>query len=463
VRNNVTDSTPTAPPPPAPAGYPSLHPECPDVARLGPNPVEGTLRAAAARVEAERAERAEAWSGGFTRRRFLQGVGMAGVASLGTQLVTTRASYGQSPNDAVLVVVFLRGGMDGLSVLVPADDQHLMAARPDIGIPGNQLLPLERGFGLNPALAAIHPLWGQGKLTAIPAVSTPDISRSHFQAQDCLERGGSATGAVEGWLDRTLAQMGPGTTFRAVSQGATLARSLAGMQPTLSLSSIEQFQLQGWEGVHDKTLAALATLYTGFEHPLNSAVATTFTALDTSGQLATTGYTPAAEYPDGGFAEGLKELARIIKAGVGLRVACIDIGGWDMHTGQGTIEGGDMQRMLTEFGAAMAAFATDLGPQLDNVTVVAMTEFGRRLEQNASWGTDHGHGAAVFVMGGGINGGRIHGNWPGLAPDALDQGDVAGANDYRNVLGELVERRLGVTDIGAIFPGHQYQRIGFLT
>jgi uncharacterized protein (DUF1501 family) len=462
MRSSDVPSTPADPgvtPLPVAA---SLHPECPDLDRLGPNRTEAALRATAARVTAERDAYREFWGpGGTSRRRFLAG-SAATVAGLGTGLVTTRASFGAAPGDGTLVVVFLRGGLDGLSALVPADDPHLRAARPDIGVPGNALLPLDRGFGLHPKLAPLHTLWKQGKFTAIPAVSTPEISRSHFQAQDCLERGGSATGAIEGWLDRALTKMGPGTTFRSVCQGSTLSRSMAGAQPTLTVSKVDAFDLAGWEGVRDKTKAAIAALYTSFDHPLAGAVSTTFTALDTATTLNGANYQPGAAYPDKPFPVGLRELAHLIKADVGLRVATIDFGGWDHHVNMGKVDNGQTQDMLGQLAEGLGAFATDLGPKLDSTTVVVMTEFGRRVEQNASWGTDHGHGATVMVMGGGVKGGTIHGNWPGIAPEALDQGDVAGANDYRNVLGELVMSRLGVTDLSTVFPGHQVQRIGFM-
>ena len=159
---------------------------------------------------------------GFTRRQVLAGAGKVAVAALGAQLVTARAGFAQGTGTGTLVVLFLRGGVDGLSVVVPADDPHLAAARPRIGVPSSVLLPLDRGFGLHPALAPLHELWKRGELTAVPAVSTPDVSRSHFQAQDCLERGGSSAGAVEGWLDRVLDALGPGTGFRAVGMGSTL-------------------------------------------------------------------------------------------------------------------------------------------------------------------------------------------------------------------------------------------------
>jgi uncharacterized protein (DUF1501 family) len=439
----------------------SLHPECPDLARLGPNLAEATLRAEAARVDAERAAYRDYWGpAGMSRRAFLGG-GAAAVAGVGTGLVTARASFGAGPGGA-LVVVFLRGGLDGLSAIVPADDPALLAARPDIGVRGGSLLPLDRGFGMHPRMTGLHDLWKLGVLTAIPAVSTPEISRSHFQAQDCLERGGSATGAIEGWLDRVLNKMGPGTTFRSVCQGSTLARSMAGSSPTLTVSKVDAFKLGGWEGVHERTRNALTALYTGFDHPLAGAVSTTFNALDTATALNAAGYRPAAEYPEGPFPEGLREIAHLIKGDVGLRVATIDFGGWDHHVHMGKVDDGQTQDMLGKLSAGLAAFATDLGPRLQDTTVVVMTEFGRRVEQNASWGTDHGHGATVLAFGGGVKGGTIHGNWPGLAPEALDQGDVAGANDYRNVLGELVIARLGVSDLGDVFPNHQVQRIGFM-
>jgi uncharacterized protein (DUF1501 family) len=441
----------------------SLHPECPDLARLGPNPAEALLRARAARVEADRGERDEQWRRGFTRRRFLAGAGAVGVAALGTQLATARASFGVQGASGTLVVVFLRGGMDGLSALVPAADPHLATARPGIAVPAGALLPLDRGFGLHPALASLHDLWGRGLFTAVPAVSTSDISRSHFQAQDCLERGGSSAGAAEGWLDRTLDLMGPGTTFRAVTIGTTVARSLAGDQSPMSLLGIDAFKLAGEGELLERTRQALAALYTGLDHPLAADTAATLDGLGAAALMSATG-NEAAAYPDGEFGQRMAEIARLIKADVGLRVACVDVGGWDMHTGQGTVDGGPMRTSLTSLGDTLGAFTTDIGDRIDQVNVVVMTEFGRRVEQNANAGTDHGHGAAVFLIGGGLAGGTVHGTWNGLAPDGLDQGDVPGWNDYRDVLADVVTARLGIGagDLPAVFPGHRHQPVGVM-
>jgi uncharacterized protein (DUF1501 family) len=455
-----------------------LHPECPDseIHRLGPNRAEAILRARAARVAADRQERTDLWSKGFTRRRLLAGAGMAGVATLGSQLVTTRVSVAApaaaseaaaaaaASATGTLVVVFLRGGMDGLSVLVPVDDPHLRDERPDIALAGSSLLPLERGFGLHPALQPLHEFWGRGQFTAIPAVSTPDISRSHFQAQDSLERGGSASGTVEGWLDRVLDKLGPGTTFRAVGQGANLPRSLAGDQSALSITNLDRYELAGWDEVHVKTMEAISALYTGFDHPLTGEVAAAVGAMEVAERLLATEYQPAAEYPDNDFAKGLLELARLIKGDAGVRVATIDVGGWDMHTNIGDLENGDMQRQLTDLGAGLAAFATDLGDKLDDTTIVTMTEFGRRIEQNASRGLDHGHGSVVMALGGGLAGRTIPGKWDGLAPEVRDQGDVPGSNDFRDVLGDIVGGRLGLSaaDLGAVFPDHRVAPLGIM-
>jgi uncharacterized protein (DUF1501 family) len=401
---------------------------------------------------------------GFTRRAFLAGAGKVAVAALGTQLVTARAGFAQSGGPGTLVVMFLRGGMDGLSVVVPADDSHLAEARPRLAVPSSALLPLDRGFGLHPALAPLHPLWQRGQFTAVPAVSTPDVSRSHFQAQDCLERGGSSAGAVEGWLDRVLDALGPGTGFRAVGMGSTLPRSLAGDQAPMTLKSVDDFSLHVGDDVLPRTTAALAALYAGIDHPMAVDTSTTLSALDTVRGLAATGYTPGATYPAGDAGAALLELARLIKSDLGLRVACVDIGGWDTHTNMGTIDTGEMKNQLTPLGEMLGAFATDLGDRLDDVTVVAMTEFGRRVAQNANGGTDHGHGSVVLLLGGGLAGGTIHGNWPGLAAEVLDHGDVAGANDYRDVLGEVVSSRLGIGlgAMGSIFPDHQVTPLGVM-
>jgi uncharacterized protein (DUF1501 family) len=441
-----------------PERQPRTHAE---LLRHGPGAAEAAIRLHADEVAGALAAQRDKWRKGFTRRRVIAGAGAVGVAALGTQLVTTRVAFGDPATTRhTLVVVFLRGGMDGLSVVVPASDANYYKARPTIGVPAAALLPAGRGFGLHPAMAPLQPYWAAGQMAAVHAAASPDASRSHFQAQDCLERGAASLAVHSGWLDRVLEALGPGTTFRAISESSSLPRSLVGTQNKVVLDGIENFRLEVSDGARDRTIEALRGLYTGLNHPVAQQAEVTLQSLASARKVATTPAAAGVNYPGGGFADGLRDIARLIKSTVGLRVAALDLGGWDMHTNLGRVDGGEMRNNLTDLCNALAAFAADLGPALDNVTVITMSEFGRRVEENGNAGTDHGHGGVMLLLGGGLNGSRVHGNWPGLAPGALDQGDVAGANDYRDVLAEALVGRMGLADVGPIFPDHAYKKLG---
>ena len=436
-----------------------------ELRRHGPNLPEAALRVAADQVTTHLASEKARWDKGFTRRRVIAGAGAVGVAALGTQIVTTRYSFADpATNTRTLVVVFLRGGMDGLSVVVPTADANLLKARPSIGIQAAALLPGDSRFGLHPQLAPLLPFWQAGSMAAVHAISSPDVSRSHFQAQECFERGTATVATRTGWLDRALTALGPGSTFRAIAEGESTPRSMVGIEQKLVLDGIEAFDLRstGSTSNRDKTIAALQALYTGFDHPAAAFASTTLAALNSAHKIATTPYKPVGPYPGGGFANRLRDVARLVKSKVGLRVATIDLGGWDMHTNLGNVNGGDMRNNLDGFAKALAAFATDLGPSLSDVTLVTMTEFGRRVQENGNAGLDHGRGGLMMLLGGGLVGGQVHGKWPGLAPGALDNGDLAGPNDYRDVLGEVLQRGFGVGDLSKIFPDHPYTRIGVL-
>jgi uncharacterized protein (DUF1501 family) len=407
-----------------------------------------------------------AWRHGFTRRRVLAGAGKVGVAALGSQLVTTRYAFAAAPKSAVpkavtlntLVVVFLRGGMDGLSALVPAFEPDLYTARPHTAVPASLLLPADRGFGLHPALAPLLPHWRSGRMAAVHAVGSPDLSRSHFQAQECIERGG--TGMVSGWLDRLLGALGPGTTFRGVAAGAGLPASLYGTADALAMTGLDGFLLNEAARTRERAMTALRCLYTGVDHPRAGAALRTLDALGAAGRLGAAAPKSTVSYPAGEFGRSMKDVARLIRANAGLRVATVDVGGWDMHTSLGKADSGQMATHLADLAGTLSAFCTDLGPALDGVTLVAMTEFGRRVAENGNGGADHGHGGVMFLLGGGLAGGRVHGRWPGLAPADLDHGDVAGVNDYRDVLAELIRVRLGVGDTSAVFPGYPPRVLG---
>ncbi|MBA2554698.1 MAG: DUF1501 domain-containing protein [Geodermatophilaceae bacterium] len=417
--------------------------------------------AAAEKLAADRRDQRELWSRGFTRRRFLAGAGMAAAAALGSQLVTTRYAYAVpgTTDGRVLVVVFLRGGFDGLAAVVPAGDPDYAAARPAIGVPDSVLLPLDRGFGLHPALAPLHPFWTSRQLAFVHAVGGPNISRSHFQAQDQVERGVDAAEARTGWLERALEQSGPGTTFRATTEGVRTPMSLAGASGVVSLRGVDSVALYRKS---ERVVTALRELYTGLDLLSAEQVPVALQLLEEATALQDTPYKPAATYPEGGFGAALSDVARLVKSGTGLRVATVDVGGWDLHTAAGSAEGGNMTDQLTDLGASLAAFAQDLGKVLGQVTVLTMSEFGRRVAENGSGGTDHGHGNAMMLLGGSVAGGAVYGAWPGLGSGALVDGDLAGVNDYRDVLFEVANAQLGLGSVDAVFPQHQYAPLGLV-
>lgn len=446
----------------------TLHPDCPDWERLGPTRRDAAVRAAAVAQQIAAEERESSWAGGFNRRAFLKGGLGVGVAALGAQLVTSRVSYAAAgePASGTLVVIFLRGGMDGLSMLVPADDPMLLAARPNIAVRAGSLIEFDtaRGFGLHPALAPLAPLIKAGKVAAVPAVSTPDLSRSHFQAQDCLERGSSSS-LTSGWLDRVLVASGPGTTFRSVAVGGNLPRALSGQSGSMAMYDLDSIKLDVDDSDVAATTNALEALYTGVDHPIAQQTKLAISALGTVASIRDAQpETPAVDYPDGNFADALQSLAMLIKANAGVRVACVDVGGWDTHSGMGTVDDGDMMRHLGDLAEALAAFTADIGSTaLDDTTIVTMSEFGRRIEENASGGTDHGHGGAVLVIGGGVTPG-VHGTWNGLESQLTVEGDVPGWNDYRDVLTEVVSKRITLTNgsMNDVFPGWRATPVGLM-
>jgi len=420
---------------------------------------EALLVAQADRVRDELCAQQAAWGDkGWTRRSFLAGSGMVGVAALGSQLVTTRAAYAApaTSNGNTLICVFMRGAADGLRILVPASSalgvDYLRSVRANLVPVDAKLTALNGGWALNSALNPLIPFWTSGELAFVPAVSTSGSTRSHFQAQQYLERGSDT--ATTGWLDRALGQLGPGTTFRAVAEGSALPSSLTGDQTKLVMNSLKSFTFPGWSGVSAQSQAAIRTMFRGLSGPLGEDVPTTLAALTTAGAAqAKAAVQNGASYPSGNFSNALKDLATLLRAEVGMQIATVDVGGWDTHTD----EVNQLDRNLTSAAASLAAFLTDLGPtRRKRVTVVVMTEFGRRVQMNASGGTDHGHGSVMWLLGGGFAGSTVHGKWSPLSASVLDSGDVPGLNQAFDVLGELAQKRLGVGSVSGLFPGHSF-------
>jgi uncharacterized protein (DUF1501 family) len=396
----------------------------------------------------------------LTRRGLLgRALGAGAAATLATMIgdgVASRYAFAATPYTGdTLVVLSLRGGFDGLSAVVPHGDADYYRARPAIAVPKASVLGGDAMFGLHPALAPLLPLWQGGQLAAVQAVGQPNPTRSHFAAMEEMERAAAGTSVRTGWLDRMLGLSGATSPWTGVSLGSTNpTRSLAGPSPDLGLISVDSFVLAG-DAATVPMSATLRALHQGAPAALATPALAATDALATVATLPA--YAPAngAVYPDTPLAQALRDVARLIKAKVGMRAACVDFGDWDMHEGLGTpVAGQRMYTHLAELAAALAAFATDLGTDgLANVTLVTLSEFGRRVAENGSRGVDHGHGNAMFVLGGGVRGGRVYGTWPGLTPAALASGDLAATTDYRAVIGELLQKRCGLGSLDAVFPG----------
>ncbi|HET9518700.1 MAG TPA: DUF1501 domain-containing protein [Actinoplanes sp.] len=376
---------------------------------------------------------------------------------IGDQLATQLA-FAETPTGGdVLILLSLRGGFDGLSAIVPAGDPGYYAARPDIAVPKSRLLAASGLFGLSPALQPLLPFWQAGTFGAIHAAGQPAPNRSHFAAMEELERAAPGTSIRTGWLDRMLGSLGADTPFNAVSVGSALpARALAGPAPELGLTSIDKFKLSG-ESASRPMAATMRALYADAPDVLAQTAGQVGAALATTSALRAAGYTPAngAQYPDTELGRALRDVARLIKADVGLLSACVDSGNWDMHENLGAATAGrKMYDNLFDLASAMAAFATDLGAAaMRNITLITISEFGRRVAQNGSGGLDHGYGNAMLLLGGNVNGGKVHGRWPGLAVGDLVAGDLAVTTDYRAVIAEILRKRCNVADVGTVFPG----------
>ncbi len=417
-----------------------------------------------------------------SRREFMKLAGTAGVIGVSAGLFPQwmpRLAFAQTQAQVrgdVLVVIFLRGGIDGLSAIVPyGDGAHYYDARPTQAVaePGSAAfaaLDLNGYFGLHPAFAPLLDLYQANALAVVHAAGLTDSTRSHFDAMQFMEYGtpGSKTSAT-GWIGRHLqtAATQNDSPFRAVGMGAMLPTSLRGSVTPLSLRSIADFHLRGRENELHAAQQALAQLYR-IEAPtdqLDTQAQLVFETVDLLQAVNAAGYQPApgAQYPDDdeGFGLGLRQVAQLIKADVGLEVACLDLGGWDTHENQGTRDG-FFNAQLGTLAQGLNAFYTDLHDHMPNISVVTMSEFGRRVVENASAGTDHGHGNFMLVMGGGVRGGQVFANWPTLAPERLNEGDLAITTDYRDVLAEVIAQRLHNHALDQVFPNFTHTPPGIV-
>src|SRR5213083_2361476 len=401
----------------------------------------------------------------ISRRVFVKSGGLA-LFSLGLDpLFLARAAFAVRPSAGpsdrrILVCLFQRGAVDGLNMIVPHGDPLYYRERPRISVPERDVVDQDGHFGLHPRLAALQPLWHNKSLAAIPAIGSPDSTRSHFDAQDYMESGTPGAKATpDGWLNRYCQhdREHQNTPFRAVAFGPQLPRILAGSAPSLAIDDLQALGLRAPQpAARDRLTRAFEALYAGSATGLLSTSSQeAFHAVQMLQQLDLAEYRPAndAAYPRGRFGKAMLEIAQLIKADVGVQLAFADVTGWDTHVNQGASEG-LLATRLGEFGQALAAFAQDLGEKLRDVVVLTMSEFGRTVRENGNSGTDHGHATAMLVLGGPVNGGKVLGKWPGLDPAQRFEGrDVAVTTDFRDLFGEILARHLGAKELSAIFPG----------
>jgi len=403
-----------------------------------------------------------------SRRNFLRNLGL--LAGVGVITSTTGASFMQAAFAStgaasnVLLVLSLRGGADGLSLVVPHGDSAYATARPSLAVPSSTLLAKDDMFGLHPKFAPLMPMWTAGSFAAVNAVGLAAPNRSHFAAMEEIEDADPGSVERRGWLNRLVGLDQVESPVEAAQIGSAIVpTSLYGASPVLAMADIDDMSLPGRDSStgHARRVASLTEAWAEDSTSLGRGARA---ALDMSDVFADVAGQPSepfngAVYPGGDLGKSLGDAARLVRADIGAEVITVDAGAWDMHVGVGGVDAGLLTTAVEELALALNAFFTDLGSLGSRVTVVTISEFGRRVAENANNGLDHGWGNVMLLLGAGVRGGRYHGTWPGLGDGKLVDGDLAVTNDYRSVLAEVVSSRFGA-DVSKVFPGFRPTPIG---
>lgn len=409
-----------------------------------------------------------------TRRGFLQASAFAGAAAIAAPALAPTKPASRRGGAKATVVLFQRGGADHLALYAPVADGNYVNLRPTVGIqpPGSPSgtvgLAMNATFAMHPGMAGVHAAFtaASSRTAVVHAVGYQPYNRSHFVSQDLYETA-LQTASFDGWINRHLqVTAGPGQApVRGLAIRGSLPVSMYGSYPCYAVASTQDLVFGGaadvrlfLEAIVDSTVTAGMPAAQQLAYDSGRA---TFDLIDYFAGLDPLNYVPAngAQYPAGALGKALREIAEVIKAGLGVEFFAVDHNGWDHHHNLLS----SIAPLATELSAAISAFFTDLGPLGDDVVLVTMSEFGREAHENGSSGTDHGVGGAMLVRGGHVNGGQVHGVWPGLAPAALQDGRfLAPLNDYRDVLREILVTHMGGTDPSVVFPGRVYQPIGVL-
>jgi uncharacterized protein (DUF1501 family) len=396
------------------------------------------------------------------RRQFLQQSGLAAGAAISAIASHSWMVRAATPQRRRLIVVFLRGAVDGLNVVVPYREAAYYSARPKIAIPKpgqpNGALKLDDAFGLHPALEGIFPLWQQGSLAFVHACGSPDETRSHFDAQDYMESGTPGIKkTADGWMNRLLATLSGRNIIQAVNVGATMPRILTGPMAIASMGSgrnaARPLPLDNTRvsSAFDQLYSNKDALSQAYQEGQRARQAL-LKDLDAEMKMANNG----APLPFG-FATDTQRLARVMRQDSRVQLAFLALGGWDTHVNQGSSQG-QLARNLESLGKGLATLQQELGPVYTETMIVVMSEFGRTVAENGNAGTDHGHGNAMWVMGGNVKGGQVYGQFPGLQTNQLHEGrDLAITTDFRAVISSLLTQHLQLSapQMAKIFPGYK--------
>lgn len=411
----------------------------------------------------------------LTRRNLLvSATSGAFMASAGPGLRVSMAADGTTNGD-IMVVLFARGGIDGLQLVAPADEAVYQDQRPTIavqtsGTDAGTLLANGIGgvdFFMHPEASPLNDLYTAGDLAIVHAAGVPTENRSHFKSMDMMERGlaDNETSLTTGWLTRhieTLAAERP--LLSTVSTASNNPISLLGYPQAVSIPDVENFNVAGGD-VNANVIAALnasgGSAYQQVAQQTLEAISTVQTKLEELEDAPVVddgGEEEGPQYTNGPLSSALRNLATLIKMDVGVDVATVDQGGWDHHNNLIN----EFRNNANELSQSLAAFWEDMTDYQDRITLVLMTEFGRRVFENASAGTDHGSGSVMLVLSGNANGGQMYGDWPGLEGGNLDNGDLAVTTDYRQVISEILAKRHGSPTLDTVFPTVAYNPLGLL-
>lgn len=407
----------------------------------------------------------------LSRRHFLS-LSSGLVATALSQPWLPRVAFAKAENSDrdVLVSVFLRGGADSLSLCVPFGEPAYYRHRPNLAIAqpdssaSAKAIDLDGFFGFPPALSPLMPAFRDSKLAVVHACGLATATRSHFKAMHFIEVGEDEppSSLTTGWLGRHLLTTAPSLEdglLRAVGIGFGLQRTLVGGPSSLPVPDLGTFGLSGDAQSLAERRARIEALYRTAPEALRNAAENTSRTIDLLQQINFAGYQPAggATYPQSELGRSLAATAALIKAEVGIEAVAVDAGGWDTHEQQAPVDG-QMALVMSGFASAIAAFYQDMASGNGHpVTLVAQSEFGRNVFENGSAGTDHGHGGAMFVLGERVMGGRVIRHWPGLEPEQLYEGqDLEVTIDYRDILSEILVKRLANPDIRAVFADAGY-------